>query len=92
MATNKAQFVSKEDQEAADRLANRFMSVSEVQKALGVGTYQYARQMIFTNRYGLGDATIEIAGRTYVSREAVNAAVKIRAERKAEQQEVDETA
>jgi hypothetical protein len=60
----------------------KYMSVSEFQHTLKLGTYQYARQIVVTGRYNLD--TITIFDRTYISRESVAKAIEIRKHTKEE--------
>ncbi len=64
--------------EAVKLIEENYMNVSEMQDVLKLKSYQYARQFIQTNRYGLGNSTIECMGRTLVSRKAVEEALKVR--------------
>jgi hypothetical protein len=63
------------------QIESEYMTVAQMRDAMHLKSYQYARQMIVTNRYGLGDATIEVMGRRLVNRAAVTAAVARRAAR-----------
>jgi hypothetical protein len=71
-----------EVKEAVKLIEAGYMDVSEMRDKMGLKSYQYARQMIVQNRYKLGDSTIELLGRTFVSRQVVAQAIKTRAERK----------
>ncbi len=59
-----------------EEFESKFMSMSEFQKSLNLSTYQYGRQIVQTGRYNL--ETIEVMGRTYVSRESVKRAIETR--------------
>ncbi|MCK9570598.1 hypothetical protein M0R72_16740 [Candidatus Pacearchaeota archaeon] len=63
---------------AVKLIEDNYMTVSEMQEILKLKSYQYARQFIQTNRYELGNNTIELTGRTLVSRNAVQRALEIR--------------
>lgn len=91
MATNKKTAeVKPEVQSAVALLEKEYMSISELKDALDLSSYQYARQMVQNDMYGLSATSIEAFGRTYVSRAAVNQAIATRADNKAKKQQVEE--
>ncbi|MCK9570588.1 hypothetical protein M0R72_16690 [Candidatus Pacearchaeota archaeon] len=70
--------------DAVALIEREYMDVSELQKTLNLKSYQYARQMLVQDRYGLGSTSIECMGRKLVSREAVAKALQIREEHRLE--------
>jgi hypothetical protein len=74
---------------AVKLIETEYMDVAEMRDTLHLKSYQYARQFVVTNRYGLGASSIEVMGRTFVSRAAVKSALETRKARQAEASKAD---
>lgn len=64
-------------QEAVEAIRKEFVEVSELADMLGLG-YQYTLKVVTTNKYGLGDASVELNGRKLISRQAAQEAAETR--------------
>lgn len=76
--------ITAEQEKAIALIRESFTDIKGLQEELGIGSYQYARTLVANDQYGLSTNSIELFGRVYISKAAVENAKSMRDARQEE--------